>query len=161
MFSEPHTRRSLIDRPVSVVITSDAAGKPTKWDKTSKSAEYAASSFVGYGAYDNKGNFIQHEWNSSELDWHINRQELVGAISALKAMANPGDHVLLRVDNTTAGAYLRKRGGTKSVKMCKLAVQAGIWLMENNILLSVQHISSEENDVADMLSRFHLDFWEI
>ena len=159
-FSDQHACKSLLVRPVSVVITSDAAGKPSAWDKASKSAEHFPSKFRGYGAYDDKGNFIQHEWTDSELDWHINQQELVGSIAALKTMASPGDHVLLRSDNRTAEAYLRKKGGTRSMKLCKLAVEACRWLMDNNIHLSVQHVSSEENDVADMLSRFHINFWE-
>ena len=159
-FSGINTYRSLVDQPITVTITSDAAGKPTIWEKTSKSAEYSASSFCGYGAYDDKGNYIQHEWSPSESDWHINLQELYGAVAALRSMAKPGDHVLLRLDNTSAAAYLRKKGGTKSVKLCKLAVEAGRWLLHNNIRITLQHVSSEENDLADMLSRFHLNFWE-
>ena len=159
-FAAHHTFRSLIDRPVTLTITTDAAGKASVWDKSSKSAEFSASSFAGYGAYDDQGHYIQHQWSSSELEWHINFQELYGAVAALQSMATPGDHVLLRIDNTTAEAYLRKRGGTKSAKLSKLAVKAGKWMLENNIRLSLQHVSSEENDLADMLSRFHLNFWE-
>ena len=95
-----------------------------------------------------------------ERTWHINKLELVGAISALKSMAKPGDHVLLHLDNKTALSYLRKRGGTKNFQLCKLAVKTGIWLMENDVLLSVEYISSKENVIADMMSRFHIDFWE-
>ena len=75
-------------------------------------------------------------------------------------MALPGDHVLLRLDNITALAYLRKRGGTRNYQLCKLAVEAGLWLMRNNIQVSFEYVSSVNNDVADMLSRFDLDFWE-
>lgn len=160
VFSKKYSCRSLLARPVTVTIYSDAAGKRNIFDKCSKSSEYNASSFRGHGAFDDRGNFIQHEWSDREINWHINRQELFGAVQALKVMALPGDHVLLRLDNSTAEAYLRKRGGTKSFKLNSLAVEIGRWMLENDIGLTLQHVSSEDNDVADMLSRFHMDFWE-
>ena len=159
-FPKNHTVRSLLIRPVSITITSDAAGTSDTWDQTTKSREYARSSFRGYGAFDDRGNYIQKEWMGHERDWHINIQETVGAIVALKSMALPGDHVLLRLDNMTALAYLRKRGGTRNYQLCKLAVETGLWLMKNNVIVSYEHISSSDNDIADMLSRFSLDFWE-
>ena len=112
--------RSLIPKPVTVTIFSDAAGKQNIFDKCSKSQEFSASSFRGYGAFCDRGTYIQHEWTEKEAEWHINVQELFGAAEALKCMAFPGDHVLLKLDNSTAEAYLRKRGGTKSLKLCKI-----------------------------------------
>jgi len=159
-FPKNHTSRSLLERPVSVTITSDAAGTSDIYDSTAKSKEYAQSSYRGYGAFDDRGNYIQKEWIDHERDWHINIQETVGAIVALKSMALPGDHVLLRLDNMTVLAYLRKRGGTRNYQLCKLGVDTGLWLMKNNIVVSFEHVSSCDNDIADMLSRFSLDFWE-
>ena len=66
VFPVNHTKRSLLTRPVSVIITSDAAGTSDYWDVSAKSKEYAASDFKGYGAYDSRGNFIQKEWIDHE-----------------------------------------------------------------------------------------------
>ena len=159
-FSWVHASRSLLARPVSIVITSDAAGINDRWDIKAKTREYSASIFRGFGAFSDRGDFIQRNWIGEEQFWHINLQELYGAIIALQTMALSGDLVLLRLDNTTALSYLRKRGGSKSYKLCKLAVEVCLWMMKNDIKLSLEHVSSHDNDIADMLSRFHIDFWE-
>ena len=49
-FPKYHTRRSLLSKPVSVTITSDAAGISDTWDITAKTKEFAASKFRRYSA---------------------------------------------------------------------------------------------------------------
>ena len=70
-----------------------------------------SSSFVWGASCDNqdKGG----PWVREERDWHINRKELRVAFFGLKAFAkNLSDcHVQLRVDNTTAVAYINNQGG--------------------------------------------------
>ena len=65
----------------------------------------------------------------------------------------------MRIDNKTAEAFLRRSGGTRSRILCDMAVAIRHKMLSRGQILSLQHVSSEDN-IADMLSRFPNDHWE-
>jgi hypothetical protein len=156
------TIRQLKIRPIDVTITTDAAGTKTVGfeDRVNRDPEYQCSSFTGYGAWNDKGDFFQKAWVHAQKDWHINAQELFAAGEAIAKLSLPHDHVLLRIDNQTAEAFLRRSGGTRSRILCDMAVAIRKEMLGRDQILSLQHISSQDNDIADMLSRFHQNHWE-
>jgi hypothetical protein len=56
-------------------------------------------------------------------------------------------------DNTTAVAYLRKEGGTKSLALCQLSWEILHFCNKRTISLQIRHIPSKLNVLADALSR--------
>ena len=65
----------------------------------------------------------------------------------------PDVHVRLKIDNSTAVAYINKMGGIKSPSVNSLSRTLWEWCIERNIIISAQHIPGKENLVADSLSR--------
>ena len=73
---------------------------------------------MGWGAA-NQGISTGGHWSVEEAQWHINVVELRAATLPLKALLHsqealhpPLKHIHLRIDNTTAVAYVNKRGGS-------------------------------------------------
>ena len=93
------------------------------------------------------------QWSILEAHNHINYLEVLAALYALQAFVpNLQDvHVRLKLDNSTAVAYINKMGGIKSLSLNSLS--RTLWEWERNILISAQHIPGKENLVADSLSR--------
>ena len=58
-------------------------------------------------------------WSSEERQWHINCLEALAAFHAVKCFVRDRKSitVLLRMDNTTAVAYVNKLAGTVSTKL--------------------------------------------
>ena len=158
------TSRSLLKTPISVTITTDASSglRPDTGykDVVARDPEFRCSNFSGFGAYNDRGAFLQREWSGSQSDWHINTQELYGAGQAIERLSIPGDHILLRIDNVTAKAFLRRYGGTRSLILNDLAVKIRKRMLSQRKQLSLQFVSSQDNETADMLSRFHFSHWE-
>ena len=69
----------------------------------------------GWGAYC-QGTSTGGPWSPLEKKWHINCLELLAATLALKTFVKntKGLSVLLKIDNTTAVAYINNQGGTIS-----------------------------------------------
>ena len=83
----------------------------TVWSDASKKGWGATYQGISTGGH----------WSVEEAQWHINILELRAATLALKALLQsqesqhpPLKHIHLRIDNTTAVAYINKRGGTRS-----------------------------------------------
>ena len=65
-----------------------------------------------------------------------------------------GIHVLLGFDNTTAVAYVNKKGGMAS-KCCKdLTFEIWSWAVKRDVWLSPSHVLGVENNIADLKPRF-------
>ena len=94
-------------------------------------------------------------WNCSEADLHINILELKAVFLALKAFLPTVRYkpVMLRTDNTTVAAYIKKQGGTRSPHMTVIIWDLLWWCRDNGITLTVSHISGALNVRADALSR--------
>ena len=74
---------------------------------------------------------------------------------ALKEIADSmkNCNLLLRVDNTTAIAYLNRMGGVRIRKFNLLAKSIWQWAEKRNIFLRASYIEPKENKDADRLSR--------
>ena len=90
---------------------------------------------------------------------HINVLELRAAYLAFQSLCQHcvDSHVCLYMDNSTAVAYINKKGGTHSVLCDALAVKIWQWAIPRNIWLSAVFIPGESNVVADFYSRCPTD----
>ena len=83
---------------------------------------FSYASLEGWGSTDQVTE-IGRRWKCMENKCHINSLELQAAFFRLKAFCKNKTrlHVLLKLDNTTAAAYINRKGGTISVSCNKLA----------------------------------------
>ena len=127
--------RSLISQQSSMTIISDA-------------------SLQGWGAFCN-GVRTRGPWSPQEQTLHINCLELLAASLAVRAFAKErsGITILLKIDNTTAVAYINRMGGTASPMLSQLTKDLWLWCMGRNILLQAQHLPGALNSIADRESR--------
>lgn len=128
---------------------------PTMTIKTDASME-------GWGAVLSPGAEAQGYWSIPEKTLHINILEIMAVKLGLYALANTvaGTHLMIRSDNTTALAYIRKMGGTKNIHCSKIAIEIWKWALARGVYLYTQHIPGHLNVTADRLSRQvdHTDF---
>ena len=108
----------------------------------------------GWGA-SHQGTSTGGPWSPQEKEWHINCLELLAATLALKTFVKnkKGMSVLLKIDNTTAVAYINHQGGTVSKELVALTRDLWMWCLERNIHIQAQHLPGVLNQVADMESR--------
>lgn len=98
-------------------------------------------------------------WNEEEQSLarnnEINVLELKAALLALKAFCSKirECHVHMKIDNTTAVAYLNHMGGTKSEACDSTAKNVWSFCIERNIWISASHIPGVDNVEADEMSR--------
>ena len=97
-------------------------------------------------------------WSQMEQKLHINCLELLGGSFAVKSFTKDRlcVHVRLRMDNTSAVAYVNRLGGTHSLVLANLALALWEWALNRNIFLSAEHLSGRLNATADWQSR-HFD----
>lgn len=94
-------------------------------------------------------------WSESEKSLHINALELKAAFNGLRCFAADLQDcdILLRIDNTTAIAYINKFGSIQFPHLSEISRQIWLWCEARNIFLFVSYISSLDNAVADAESR--------
>ena len=114
------------------------------------------ASLLGWGATW-QGTTIGGRWLPEEAQSHINLLELKAAYLALSALFKSHtpspQHILLQMDNTTAVAYVNKRGGTRSHSLSLLATDLWAMVLEARSWVTAEHIPGISNDVADTASR--------
>ena len=98
---------------------------------------------------------IHGHWPREIQSMQINVLELTAVLLALKQLQV---HIrckclLIRADNTTALACIRKKGSTANPELTRISGKIWEWAVHNNIQLVVQHIPGIQNSVADLLSR--------
>ena len=115
---------------------------------------FTDASKTGWGAT-NSNERVHGAWNKTEKTYHINYLELLAVKLALESLAGESQNckILLRVDNTTAIAYVNKMGGTQFEDLNLLARGIWQWAEERNLTLYASYIKSKENVEADYLSR--------
>ena len=64
-----------------------------------------------------------------------------------------GITVEMRIDNKTAISYINKKGGTKSAQLLTLALKFWDIAILRNLKVSATYLPSQDNKVADWLSR--------
>ena len=123
------------------------------------------ASLLGWGATCN-GRSTGGRWSMEEAAQHINCLELKAAILALKAFLrvgmqpppqslsnHPPRHILLEMDNTTAVAYVNRRGGTQSPSLSLLALELLSFLLTQGSWVTARHLPGVLNVEADAASR--------
>ena len=65
--------------------------------------------------------------------------------------------MLLKLDNTTAVAYINKKGGTISASCNKLAKDIWNWAKGQDIWITASHVPGVKNTTADLRSRLFYD----
>ena len=93
-----------------------------------------------------------------ERKHHINWLELQGGVFAVRTFAKDKSniHVRLRMDNTTAIAYINRLGGTRSQALAHSAYQLWQWCLHRGITLSAEHLPGTSNCTADGVSHLPL-----
>lgn len=111
---------------------------------------FTDASLSGWGAVCN-GQKTYGFWKNSESSWHLNRLELLAALFGLKSFMKKLHNctILLRIDNTTAIAYINRMSGIQYPHLNNLARQ--IWQLceAPNIFVLASYIESSENIEAD------------
>ena len=132
-------------------------GKTIMTDKPSVVIESDAST-RGWGA-SCEGARTGGPWSSEERQWHINCLEALAAFHAVKCFVRDKKSitVLLRMDNTTAVAYVNKLGGTVSLRLNIIAKELWLWCMNRDITLVAEHLPGVLNTIADQESRVMRD----
>ena len=94
-----------------------------------------------------------------EKELHINVLELKAVFFGLKSLCNEfqDGHIRVRIDNTTAVAYVNNMGGVKSIQCDLVAQEIWNWCCSRRIWISAEHIPGSENSVADRKSRVFKD----
>ena len=115
------------------------------------------ASLEGWGAHNEREIATGGRWLETESDQHINALELQAILLGLQSLAkNTKSHIRILTDNTTAMAYIRNMGGTKSKPCNKITKQIWHWAEINKVWLTVSHIPGNQNILADYKSRkFH------
>lgn len=121
--------------PVSRTITTDASG-------------------TGWGAHLGP-QLVQGSWKAEDSKRSSNWRELRAIALALRAFQQElqGQHVQVRLDNSSAIAYINRQGGTRSSSLWVLAEAIFMWAEATVLSLSVVHLKGELNQLADFLSR--------
>ena len=96
-------------------------------------------------------------WKKEEQQAHINFLGMKAAYLAIQSYLNAclltESRFLLQMDNTTAVAYINKRGGTKSNKLTQLALDIWNICQSKKITLIAQHLPGIRNTEAGAESR--------
>lgn len=132
-----HNGTALHPPPVDLTITTDASTK-------------------GWGAVC-RGTKTGGRWDISEAKNHINYLELKAVLLAIQAFVKEENqtprHLKLLMDNTTAVAYINKKGGTRSALLAQLAMEVWIYCLSRNIWITAKHLPGLMNSEADYASR--------
>ena len=115
---------------------------------------YTDASSTGWGAY-LAGQTLSGEWSGDHLLEHINVLEMRAVLLAIEGFRTSlqGQMICLATDNSTVVAYIQKQGGTRSHQLCALAMRVLLLCREIDLSMTVRHLPSKENILADTLSR--------
>jgi hypothetical protein len=118
---------------------------------------YSDASLAGWGAHTGSSH-TGGRWGLAEQGAHINWLELKACWLALQSFVRDleAHHVMVRLDNTCAVAYINNQGGvTQSLNA--LACDIWEWCKSHNIWLSAKHVPGTDNELADLRSRVFRD----
>lgn len=129
---------------------------PIQWPPITEEITTDASGKNGWGAsMSGKDMATGGSWDDQEIDLHINVQEMLAVLYALRSYINllHGKHVRILSDNTTAVFVLNKMGTTRSGECNEMAKTIWQFCMENKMFITCAHIPGKENVIADFESR--------
>ena len=112
------------------------------------------ASMLGWGA-SMLGSATGGLWSSTERNLHINVLEMLSGTFAIKAFAKDHSniHIRLKMDNTSAVAYVNHMGGTQSHKLSDAAKDLWTWWLNKGMTVSAEYLPGELNTTADFYSR--------
>ena len=115
---------------------------------------WSDASDVGWGTHLGE-EVVSGQWAPEELDFSINARALLAIERALHCFAPQirDSSVVIFADNSTAIAYLRNQGGTRSLLLNSIAQRILRWLETLPVHLTPQFIMGRHNVLADSLSR--------
>lgn len=95
------------------------------------------------------------QWSHAESRLHINCLELMAVLFGLQIFAKElrNMQILLRVDNTTAIAYVNRMGGIRFPHLNQISKRIWQFCEERNLFVFASYIASKDNSVADAESR--------
>ena len=143
----------------------DVVGEPhveMKWEITCKTeidiVIDSDASLMGWGATSSQQR-TGGPWSAKESKMHINCLELLAATFAVKTFVKKLTQVsvLLRIDNTTAVAYINNMEGKVSAELVALARSLWMWCLEKNIHITAQYLPGVQNTIADAESQTIVD----
>lgn len=136
-------------------------GQPKAINSLNTAVQIATdASLQGWGACKG-GHTAGGRWLQTESDDHINALELKAIWLALNSLTNKEDkQIELFTDNMTALAYIRRMGGTRSVRCNELARKIWRWAEQRGIWLTINYIPGKLNTIADAMSRQFQDHLE-
>ncbi|KZS09154.1 Uncharacterized protein APZ42_026644 [Daphnia magna] len=119
---------------------------------------YTDASLSGWGACCNEV-ITRGTWTLSDSRKHINELELLAALFALQVFAAVSKKISLRffMDNSTAVAYIKHGGGSRSQALTEISTQLTTWCEDRSISLEVVHLADKLNSIADAESRAGMD----
>lgn len=90
-------------------------------------------------------------WTNDEKLHHINYLELLAAFFGLKSFANElhNCEILMRIDNTTAIAYINRMGGVQFAHLNNISQAIWKWCEDRHIFIFASYIKSTDNTDAD------------
>lgn len=125
---------------------------------------FSDASTTGWGAAC-RDNTASGSWSNEERKKHINYLELLAAFIALKIFAKDLSdcQILLRIDNSTAVAYINRMGGVQYPHLTQITREIWEWCEDRRLYIFASYIKSSDNIVADAESRRnHPDIeWEL
>ena len=80
---------------------------------------WSDASHWGEGAVNPHGDYFQRSWTETESCQHINLLEIRAAREGIQELVDPHEMVRPHIDNITACAYFRNKGGTRSFSQCQ------------------------------------------
>ncbi len=129
-------------------------GKPLVMSPPDMIIQSDAATSGGWGAHC-QGWQTGGPWTKEEAALHINEQEMLAALIALKTFTKwkAGKSVLLQIDSKVALSYIVKQGGTKSLNLLNRAKEIWDYLELKQIELVVEWLPTKLNVEADFQSR--------
>ena len=114
---------------------------------------WSDASDVGWGAH-LSGQVVSGLWSHEEIHSSINQRELLAIFNALQHFLPlvRNTSVAVFADNTTALAYLKNQGGTRSAVLNQTAQDLLRWAELHSVSLLHQFIMGRNNVLADALS---------
>ena len=136
---------------------------PYPWKTaTSTMSLWTDASLTGWGCLSSKGHQAQGLWTDLEKKMSINRLEILAILRAICHLQLRKENVQLYTDNETARICLN-RMGSRTPQIHALISEVLSYADKHEITLSAVRISSQQNIVADNLSRSTIQptEWEI
>lgn len=152
------------DYSAKMKVTVEAKADLTWWIKNCSRSKFiprdeydqlitSDASLSGYGAYTDKGS-VSGQWSKEEKGYHINELELLALYYGLNSLMGISNvHILARLDNTTAIAYINRQGGCHSSGCLRVAQLIWTWCERKNNTIVASYINTRDNYIADELSR--------